>query len=114
MGSRSPLQEDVYEKVHVYVAPSMGSPLAGEGLFARKTIKKGQLVSLFNGVRRHKEGRKTTIGADSEEWSYYRLVLDKNTDLDVPLEYVSLDNYCATLGHKACHTFGKRKNARFE
>ena len=39
---------------------------------------------------------------------------DKNTDLDVPLEYVSLDNYCATLGHKACHTFGKRKNARFE
>ena len=75
--SRSPLQEDVYEKVHVYVAPSLISPLAGEGLFARKTIKKGQLVSLFNGVRRHKEGRKTTIGADSEEWSDYRLVLGK-------------------------------------
>ena len=75
--SRSPLQEDLYEKVHVYVAPSTISPLAGEGLFARKTIKKGQLVSLFNGVRRHKEGRKTTIGADSEEWSDYRLVLGK-------------------------------------
>ena len=75
--SKSPLQEDVYEKVHVYVAPSTISPMAGEGLFARKTIKKGQLVSLFNGVRRHKEGRKTTIGADSEEWSDYRLVLGK-------------------------------------
>ena len=39
---------------------------------------------------------------------------DRYTDLDIPDDYVNLDQYCATLGHKACHTFGKRKNARFE
>ena len=68
--------QDPYEKIHVYVAPSTISDLAGEGLFAKKVIKKGQLICLFNGVRRCKEGRiRTVIGVNSDEWSDYRLIL---------------------------------------
>ncbi len=40
-------------------------------------------------------------------------LLDKETDIDVPDCFVSLADYSATLGHKACHTFGARKNAKF-
>ena len=58
------------------MAPSTISPLAGEGLFARKTIKKGQLISLFNGIRWRKGGRRPkAIQAGSEDWSDYRLTL---------------------------------------
>ena len=74
--SHSPHHEDPYEKAHVYVMPSKISPEAGEGLYARKAIKKGQLVCLFNGIRRRKEGRGTKpIGANDDEWSDYRLTL---------------------------------------
>ena len=74
--SKYPLQENAFEKIHVYVAPSTISPLAGEGLFARKTLKKGQLISLFNGIRWRKEGRRPkAIQAGSEDWSDYRLTL---------------------------------------
>ena len=74
--SKCPLQENAYEKIHVYVAPSTISPLAGEGLFARKTFKKGQLICLFNGIRWRKEGRRPkAIQAGSEDWSDYRLTL---------------------------------------
>ncbi len=41
------------------------------------------------------------------------LLPDKSTDLDVPLEFVSIEKYRATLGHKACHSF-TLKNAKFK
>ena len=75
--SRRPLQEDPYEKIHVYVATSAISPLAGEGLFAKRTLTKGHLICLFNGIRRIKKGRTKAIGALDEEWSDYRLTLGK-------------------------------------
>jgi len=95
------------------VAQSGISPQAGEGLFAKRHIKCGELVALFSGLREVKHDRSTTIRADEEAWSDYRLTLDSSIDLDVPIELTSLDKYCATLGHKACHSFSKR-NARFE
>ena len=50
--SRDPLVEDPYESETVFVSASRVSGDAGEGLFARRDISKGQLVALFNGVRR--------------------------------------------------------------
>ena len=38
---------------------------------------------------------------------------DREIDLDIPEYETSLENYSATLGHKACHSFGA-KNAKFE
>lgn len=133
--SRQPLRSDPYEDLHVYVSPSTISPEAGEGLFAKENIEKGQLVCLFNGIRRTKEGRAAkAISCYNEDWSDYRLFLgklnfswgrrystdqkmhfsDHSTDLDIPTEFVSIDKYKATLGHKACHTFGQAKNSRFD
>jgi len=39
--------------------------------------------------------------------------LDKSTDLDIPLNLVSIEHYRASLGHKACHSF-RLKNAKFK
>ena len=39
--------------------------------------------------------------------------MDRETDIDIPDECISLDVYKATMGHKACHSF-KAKNAAFE
>ena len=83
--SRHPLQEDPYEKIHVYVATSAISPLAGEGLFAKRTLTKGHLICLFNGIRRIKKARSKAIGALDEEWSDYRLTLGK---ILIPLKTV--------------------------
>jgi hypothetical protein len=66
------------EVAHVYVSTSLISPAAGEGLFAKKSITKGHLVCLFNGVRRTKEGRAAkAIGSQNEDWSDYRLTLGR-------------------------------------
>ena len=43
-----PLLEDPYEQETVYVAQSKIGEAAGEGLYARKHIRKGQLVCLKN------------------------------------------------------------------
>ena len=54
---RHPLETDQYEDDSVYVAPS-GVPGAGEGLFARRDIRGGDLVSLFSGTKIYKENNK--------------------------------------------------------
>ena len=47
-------------------------------------------------------------------WFYIINILDRSTDLDIPLDLVELSEYNATLSHKACHSFGQEQNARFE
>ena len=75
--SRTPNLEDPYEQETVYVAQSKIGEAAGEGLYARKQIRKGQLVCLFNGIRCNKTGHHTRITANDDEWSDYRLTLGK-------------------------------------
>ena len=73
--SRDPILEDPYEQETVYVAPSQIGEAAGEGLFARKHIGRGQLVCLFSGIRCAKLGHHTRIVAGDPDWSDYRLHL---------------------------------------
>lgn len=112
--SQNPLRPDPYESIHVVVSTSKIGEEAGEGLFSRTFIRKDQLVCLFNGIRRIKKGRVTRISANDEDWSDYRIVLDRCTDLDIPSECIPISNYIATLAHKANHTFGQAKNSRFD
>jgi len=70
---------------------------AGEGLFAKKALKQGELVALMNGAR--------SPPSLHQEWSDYRIKLDGDTDLDIPESLRSLTAYCATLAHKANHSF---------
>ena len=91
--SRQPLKEDPYEQIHVYVATSAISPLAGEGLFAKRALTKGHLICLFNGIRRMKKGRTKAIGAGHEEWSDYRLTLGNNVAILAILETESFGTF---------------------
>jgi len=103
--SPTPLLRDPYEQRLVFVAPSQ-VPMAGEGLYARAEISEGQVLAFYNGVRirytRERQG----------DASNYRVELQPGQlDLDVPDDFVPLTSYCASLGHKACHSF--TPNARF-
>ena len=79
--------------IHVYVAPSTVQ-FAGEDLFARRHIKKGSLVAVFNGAR------KRHFRLASDEFSDYRIEVDSNLSLDIPEFYIPVKHYSATLGHK--------------
>ena len=97
--SLQPLLPDAYEQERVHVCPSL-IPNAGEGLFARRNLSEGEVVSFYNGVRlSHTE-------VDSKEWTQNSntISLDDSTVLDVPSEYTSTSRYCATLAHKANHS----------
>merc|ERR1719422_534528 len=89
---------DLWDLFHVYVKPSAVDG-AGEGLFSRRDIKKGQLVALFNGAR------KRHFRNESFEWSDYCIKLDESCSIDIPDYYISVDHYSAPLAHKACHSF---------
>ena len=69
-------------------------PGAGEGLFTRKHVSKGLVVAYFAGVK--VDGGCVTQSEFSISW------LD-GSGLDIPVPLRS--SYCATLGHKACHSF---------
>ena len=87
--SRTPLIEEPYEQETVYVSPSSLGEAAGEGLYARKYIRKGQLICLFNGVRCNKPGHHTRISADDEDWSDYRLTLGMNNNILILQKIIS-------------------------
>jgi len=99
--SNSPLRRDPYEHQTVYVKTST-VPFAGEGLFAKRFLPAGTLVALFNGIRQRESG----FVKKPIEFSDYRIGLGTGEIcLDIPEPYTSLKKYCATLGHKACHSF---------
>ena len=63
--SNSPLLTDPWEWGRVEARPS-GLPGAGEGLFARRRLERGDLVALYNGTR--------SVPSLYEDWSDYRSV----------------------------------------
>ena len=99
--SKSPLVRDPYEHENVYVARS-AIEFAGEGLYAKRFLPAGSLIALFNGIRQREVGYTKKM----QEFSDYRIGMGAGeVCLDIPGAYTSLDKYCATLGHKACHSF---------
>ncbi|XP_068135738.1 histone-lysine N-methyltransferase SETD7 [Hyperolius riggenbachi] len=96
----NPLLPDPYECERVYVADSLISN-AGEGLYAKVAVGPNTVMSFYNGVRiTHQE-------VDSRDWSFNgnTISLDEETVIDVPERYSTTAKYCASLGHKANHSF---------
>ncbi|XP_023336315.1 histone-lysine N-methyltransferase SETD7 isoform X2 [Eurytemora carolleeae] len=96
--SRQPLLQDPWERSLVEVKMSKLDQ-AGHGLFAREEIPKKTVVALFAGIRlkehqlaKHKK-------------SNYRIILNSAINLDIPQDCICISNYCATLAHKANHSF---------
>eukprot|EP00118_Oscarella_pearsei_P004841 m.21322 g.21322 ORF g.21322 m.21322 type:complete len:260 (+) comp28160_c0_seq2:733-1512(+) len=89
---------DPYETKMTYVKVS---DIAGEGLFARRDLPENRAVSFYNGVKlTHQE-------VDSRDWSLndYTISLDSDTVIDIPPAFADTSIYCASLGHKANHSF---------
>ncbi len=101
-----PRLPDPYESEMVVVKPS-SVPGANEGLFARKNISPGTVLAFYNGIRRLPKQN-----FDKPDWvkSAYRIFdptrkKGERGSLDIPKEYIALNNYCATLAHKTNHSF---------
>ena len=94
---------DPYEQHFVEIGQSH-IPDAGQGLFAKNRIDRCTVVAFYNGVRTKEEGYEDEERNDDvvlkEDEHRYRLNLSYNEELDVPRDMASVENYCATLGHK--------------
>ena len=94
---------DLFESRMVEVKSSGLGTNAGQGLYAKINIQKGQIIALYNGIRM-KSSRNNMD--DTQKTHYdYRLRLNGEEDIDIPIQYIQLDQYCATLGHKTNHSF---------
>lgn len=94
---RYPTVRDPYESRTVEVRESR-VPGAGEGLFAVRDVGVGESVAYFAGVR--------VPATETSARSDYSILLgDGETALDVPPHLRSTQEYCASLGHKVCHSF---------
>ena len=91
----NPVQPDPYEEQYVIIGKS-SIPGAGEGLFAKKAVPAGLLVSYYNGEYiDHK-----TVDARSWRYNSNTISLDDSVCLDVPLSHALSRQYRATTGHK--------------
>ncbi|CAG9464201.1 unnamed protein product [Pedinophyceae sp. YPF-701] len=116
-----PLTPDPYEAWTVRVGASRIAG-AGEGLFARRDVSAGELCALYSGMRC------AQAEVDAREWDACEntLSLDagqeglsdgEDMDVDAPVMDVPsgggrrAPRYCASLGHKANHSF--LNNARY-
>mmetsp|Transcript_16948 Transcript_16948/g.16617 ORF Transcript_16948/g.16617 Transcript_16948/m.16617 type:complete len:249 (-) Transcript_16948:25-771(-) len=90
--------KDPYEKRFLKVKEVEGK---GQGLFAKRLIKQGQLCSLYSGtlIPHYKVDRRRW------EFNSNTIEADPNFSIDVPSPYHKLEEYSASLGHKANHSF---------
>ena len=101
-----PLRLDPYETKHIECRVSE-IPDSGEGLYAKCDLQKDTIVAFYNGVRLPYEIR----GRPPENWATSGYKIHVNADwvsglrMDIPVEYIDLSVYCATLGHKMNHSF---------
>lgn len=105
VASKNPKLSDPYEEELVYVKDSL-IPGANEGLFAKVDLPAGIVCSMYGGIRI------TQTEVDQRDWALNAntITLIEDTDttgtvIDVPPELNDTNEYCATLGHKANHSF---------
>ena len=103
--------KDPVEYANVYVKHSN---IAGEGLFAKKSLSLGSLISLYGGILvTNVSDTMLSARSQQEMEMIHRNFLRLNVThvIDVPGIYSKLANYKATVGHKANHSF--KNNAKF-
>ena len=111
---------DPFEKSTVFVGPSKVEG-AGQGLFMRRAVRTGELISFYSGLildcdkgnsrsildRRVEEAECLSSFNRNRNSLFFMDVTKPEKKFDVcvfvPREYSSLDQYSATLGHKANH-----------
>ena len=101
--SNYPLIPDLFESRMVEVKSSGLGTNAGQGLYSKVNIHKGQIIALYNGIRM-KSSRNNKDDIQKTHYDY-RLRLNGEEDIDIPIQFIQLSQYCATLGHKTNHSF---------
>ena len=78
-------------------------------MFAWWFIPKGDLCSIYSGLLIPNEIE------DARHWDLNNntIQLDAEYCIDVPSPYHLVNNYCASLGHKANHGFGSAVNSEY-
>lgn len=99
-----PLQEDIYEKKYVEVRDSRLEG-AGDGLFAKKALAQGATVAFYNGIRVGPNDTPPFQSRDYEIYVDWNKPGVKSDYMDLPQEFISTENYRASLGHKINHSF---------
>jgi len=99
----NPTYPDPYESRIVQVRFSNVEG-ANEGLFARLKIEPNTILSFYNGIRLDP---KKAIDMPKWEDNAYRIFDPTRRDgtIDIPTEFISSANYCASLAHKTNHSF---------
>lgn len=101
--AKFPLVFDPYESKTCYVTKSTEGTDSGEGLFALIDLPEDTVVSFYNGTKQTSE--KTERNRWNENSNTIALSEEDGVDIDVSPKYSDLSQYCASLGHKANHTF---------
>lgn len=99
--AKNPLVREPWESRRVEVKPST-LPQGGDGLFAKEKLSRHTVVALYNGIRLN---TRSILLEQKFGHSDYRVRLNAETDLDLIKGHESVDVYCATLAHKANHSF---------
>ena len=96
-----PLSRDAYESKLVDICKSK-IPNAGEGVFLKRNVTKGQVIAYFNGIRIKK--------SSAFSWNPFKKksvflidFQDENGEdifLDIPEKFINSSQYNATSGHK--------------
>ena len=101
---------DPFSKKNVFVKTSEKK---GDGLFARKDIKKDDLIAYVSGLLWN-ETEQALYTRDlyhnqtlDQWWDIMRNLMSYSSDqkIHIPKEYWDISNYRATLGHKVNHSF---------
>lgn len=101
-----PTTMDPFEKKNVYIQTGQN----GDSVFAKKSFKKGDLVTYYSGIRVQGSSiSRDNLTNDEFWWHQYKnlIYLDGDVFLYVPEEYWGLDQFRASLGHKVNHSFLK-------
>ena len=106
---------DPYTKNLIYI----GDGVSDDGVFAKRDIEKGELVSYYSGLfwnnteqalfTREKFRNQTW----EEYWNIFRNLMsfDGPLKIHIPKPFWNISSYRATLGHKVNHSFKKANTA---
>ena len=96
---------------NTFVGPSK---IAGEGLFAKKTLSMGSVIANYAGILVDNSSQILHVKNDSLKEDLHKnlLTLNKTHAIDIPAPFDSLKKYKGSYGHKANHAF-KGTNAYF-
>ena len=117
---KTSLLVDPLDRRNTYVAPTtLDIPGVGEGLFARRDLRRGNLIAGYGGTLvsnlEDQNGEFCNLTQSVTEGHTKNTIrFSKFLRIDVPYGHEDLTVYRATLGHKANHQFDSRNNAGFE